>query len=305
MSETKIEWANYTFNPWWGCEKVSPGCTHCYAEAFAKRLGHRVWGREEQRRFFGDEHWNAPLRWDEAAWKAGERRRVFCASMADVFEDQPGLGSQRARLFQLVEQTPNLDWLLLSKRPENFASMVPVRWLDGWPRNAWAGVTAEDQERADLRVPLLLGTPAAVRFVSAEPLLGPVDLTRLHDDELGATWNALATGLLDWVIVGGESGAGARPCDLAWVRALRAQCVADGAACFVKQLGATPLADARNADGLRWQQLDPDHEHGDGYCVVRLADRKGGNPAEWPADLLVREFPSPRATGTRTPSGRG
>ena len=144
MAESSIEWVStpranggrapgYTFNPWWGCVEVSPGCAHCYARTFSKRVGSAKWGKDETRRFFGDSHWNEPRKWNAAAAEMGERRKVFCASMADVFEDRADLGSQRARLFALIEETPHLDWLLLTKRPQNVRSMVPLRWLDAWP----------------------------------------------------------------------------------------------------------------------------------------------------------------------------
>lgn len=174
---SKIEWTHHTFNPWWGCTRVSPGCEHCYAETFAKRTG-LGWGPRAPRRFFGEKHWSEPLRWNAAAVRAGERRRVFCASMADVFEDRPDipeLAAWRTRLWWLIDETPALDWLLLTKRPENWSRMVPPGWLESPRPNVWAMTTAEDQERADQRIPELLKIPAAVRGVSYEPALGAVD----------------------------------------------------------------------------------------------------------------------------------
>lgn len=173
---TAITWAHHTFNPWWGCFKISPGCTNCYAAAFDKRVGGDHWKALGDRRFFGDDHWSKPLRWDAAAARAGERHRVFCASMADVFEDRGDLVEHRTRLWRMINETPHLDWLLLTKRPENFLSFLP--WTaDGRPwSNVWLGVTAEDQEHADQRIPLLLRVPAAIRFVSYEPALGPLNL---------------------------------------------------------------------------------------------------------------------------------
>ncbi|HEY2512934.1 MAG TPA: DUF5131 family protein, partial [Polyangiaceae bacterium] len=117
VANSKIQWTDHTFNPWWGCQRVSPGCEHCYAEAFAKRTGHGVWGPTAQRRFFGEAHWKEPLKWNEAAKRSGQRARVFCASMADVFEDRWELEPHRARLAGLIRVTPHLDWLLLTKRP--------------------------------------------------------------------------------------------------------------------------------------------------------------------------------------------
>jgi protein gp37 len=175
--QTAIAWTDHTFNPWWGCTRVSPGCEHCYAETFAKRVGQDVWGKNADRRFFGDKHWAEPIKWNAKAAQSGRRERVFCASMADVFEDRPELAEHRARLFDLIMfETPWLDWQLLTKRPQNVLDMVPPRWLDahayygtnGWPANCWIGTTVEDQERADERIPWLLSIPAAVRFLSCE-----------------------------------------------------------------------------------------------------------------------------------------
>jgi protein gp37 len=222
---SKIEWTDYTFNPWWGCARVSPACLNCYAETFAHRLGMDLWGKRADRRFFGDKHWNEPLRWDRRAAREGVRRRVFCASMADVFEDNEALEAERLRLWSLIDETPHLDWLLLTKRPENITSMVPLGWMHGeWPRRVWAGTTVEDQRRAAERLPHLAMAPAAIRFVSAEPLLEAVDLR-------------LAEHGVSWLIGGGESGHGARPVHPDWARSLRDQAVEAGAAFLWKQWG--------------------------------------------------------------------
>jgi protein gp37 len=222
---TKIEWAHFTFNPWWGCARVSPACQHCYAEALAKRYGHGVWGKTAGRRFFGDDHWAEPLKWNRKAERAGVRYRVFCASMADVFEDRLDLESDRWRLWQLIEATPHLDWMLLTKRPENITWMVPVTWAVDWPANCWAGATAENQEWARLRLPHLLKVPAGVRFVSYEPALGPLDLSPI--EVLG----------LHLLIAGGESGHGARPAHPDWFRQARYLCQTAGLAFHFKQWG--------------------------------------------------------------------
>src|SRR5690606_14674702 len=129
--DSKIEWTHHTFNPWWGCAKVSPACKYCYAETWAKRIGSHVWGASAPSRFFTDKHWQDPLRWDAEAAERGERRRVFCASMADVFERRKELNEPRERLWKLIEETPHLDWLLLTKRPQNIALMAP--WGEDWP----------------------------------------------------------------------------------------------------------------------------------------------------------------------------
>jgi len=177
---SKIEWCDHTFSPWWGCTKVSDGCKNCYAEGVAKRFGNDCWGVNGKRRMMSEAYWRQPLKWNREAEAAGVRRRVFCASMADVFEDRPELIAPRQRLFELIDATPNLDWLLLTKRPENIKRLWPFRFYDeqfNWP-NIWIGTSIENQEMADQRIPELLKVQAKVRFLSCEPLLGPVDLER-------------------------------------------------------------------------------------------------------------------------------
>lgn len=220
--ESKIAWTDATFNPWWGCTKVSPGCVNCYAETFAKRTGHDIWGNAVGRRFFGDKHWADPLKWDAEAKAEGVRKRVFCASMADVFESNALLDDSRARLWTLMEKTPNLDWLLLTKRPENVRTMT---LSPGIPGNAWVGTSIENQEQADKRLPILLGVDAKIRWLSCEPLIGPV--------KLGSSLKGI-----QWVIVGGESGPGFRPMQLEWARSIMAECREHGVAFFMKQIAA-------------------------------------------------------------------
>lgn len=225
---SSIEWTHHTFNPWWGCARVSPACDHCYAETWAKRVGQAVWGAKAPRRFFSDSHWRDPIKWNSEARSDGTRRRVFCASMADVFERRAELNPWRKRLWQLIEQTPHLDWLLLTKRPQNIGGMTP--WERKWPNNIWLGTTVENQKFAELRLPHLLKHPAKVRFLSCEPLLGPIDLTG---------WIRPKAGLygIDWIIAGGESGPGARPMDPDWARSLRDQAMSNGVAFHFKQWG--------------------------------------------------------------------
>lgn len=285
MSEkTGIQWTDHTFNPWWGCTKISAGCANCYAETLAERFHPGAWGPRGQRHYFGDKHWGDPVRWNRAATKAGVRRRVFCSSMADVFEDhETAQGSARARLFALVEATPMLDWQLLTKRPENVRDMAPLRWLDGWPRNAWVGTSVENQSAADERIPALLDVPAAIRFLSVEPLLLPVDL--------GFYRVVTSERPIHWVIVGGESGQGARSCDVKWIRSVVQQCREAGVPCFTKQLGAEVHWNGCSGPGEHWP-ADTRHQVGGGFWRVRLRHAKGGDPLEWPDDLRVREFPS-------------
>lgn len=256
MSEkTGISWTDHTFNPWWGCTKVSPACTHCYAETFAKRVGQKVWGVDAERRFFGLEHWAEPLKWNRAAAKAGVRRRVFCASMADVFEDRDELHHSRAKLFDLIGATPHLDWLLLTKRPESVRKLWPAGFYvpsaTFWP-NLWLGTTMENQEYFDARLPHLLNIPAAVRFLSIEPMLGPIDLgfPFVSDNPIMVQHH------VDWVIAGGESGAGCRQADPEWFRSLRDQCEAVGVPFHFKQWGGrTPKANGCELDGREWKQF--------------------------------------------------
>jgi protein gp37 len=217
---SSIEWTTHTFNPWWGCTKVSDGCRHCYAEALSNRYGHSVWGAGKPRRLMSDAHWQAPLVWDADAKRTGRRARVFCASMADVFEEQAPPG-QLARLWDLIKLTPNLDWQLLTKRPHRIAESVPSDWAKGYS-NVWLGTSVEDH-RVINRVRELSAVPAVVRFLSVEPLLGPIRRLPLRG--------------IDWIIVGGESGPNARPIEAEWVFDIRRQCRTAGVAFFFKQWG--------------------------------------------------------------------
>ena len=237
MGETTIEWTatrnadgtvtpGYTWNPWIGCTRVSQGCVHCYAEALAKRYGKAEWGPTAQRVRTSDANWRKPLMWNRKAEHEGVRRRVFCASLADIFEDNGQLTDWRRDALDVMTQTPWLDWLLLTKRPENILDMVPDEWrtVGRWPRNVWAGTTIENQDVVIKRLSELIRVPARVRFLSCEPLLGPLDLSEWLD-------------FISWVIVGGESGPKARPMNPDWVRSIRGQCNGAGVAYFVKQMG--------------------------------------------------------------------
>ena len=224
---TKIEWAHKTFNGWVGCTKVSPACDHCYAEVWAKYSGMVKWGPGEPRRMTSPANWRKPLKWQLEAEQTGQRFRVFANSLADVFDGEVSI-SYREKLFGLAPQTPNLDWLFLSKRlhiaQQYMASAVVARLFDQLPPpNIWIGATVENRKMAELRIPLLRETSAAKRFLSVEPLLedlGVIDLTGI-----------------DWVICGGESGKGARPMHPDWARSLRDQCQAAGVPFFFKQWG--------------------------------------------------------------------
>ncbi len=260
-----IEWTTHTFNPWWGCTKVSPACANCYAKGLAKRFSPGLWGPDSRRRFFGAEHWNEPPCWNRRAKREGVRRRVFCGSMCDVLEQLPDrhpdrstMAAERYKLRKLIEATPHLDWLLLTKRPEMLLHIFGWSWISA-QSNVWAGTTVENQATADERIPHLLQVPARVRFLSMEPLLGPVNLSVAlscescgytqrdqHHPKYGHGDHALCDHGVDdpgpttvhWVIAGGESGPGARPMDPDWARSIRDQCQAAGVPFFFKQWGA-------------------------------------------------------------------
>jgi protein gp37 len=247
-----IAWTDHTFSPLWGCRKVSAGCANCYADAFAHRLGKDCFGNAP-RRTFGDAHWAAPRKWDAAAGKVGERARVFCGSMCDVLEDHPAWDGQRERLWALIRETPNLDWLLLTKRAHRLG-IIPRDVAE----MCWLGVTVEDQRAADERVPWLLDSPARVRFLSCEPLLGAVDLTRwMPSGYVGSCGGQDAFDCpISWVIAGSESGPRARPMGEEWVRGLRDQCVSAGTAFFFKQrLDKGRKVEMPLLDGRRWVEF--------------------------------------------------
>lgn len=269
MEQTKIEWTNTyldrpvlwkkelttvipgaSFNPWWGCEKVSPGCKHCYAENLSdKRLGYKNWGPGSERLKFMDKHWNEPLNWNSQCAKLGIRRKVFCASMADVFENNPSVVLERARLYELIQRTPFLDWLLLTKRPENIIGLMPFYWKT-FPENVWIGTTTENQQTYNLRVPILEQVPAVIHFLSMEPLLSAVDmqLERYHQ-------------ALDWVIVGGESGSKARPMEERWVQNILTQCEQYRVKFFFKQWGGQNKKEAgRELNGRFYNQMPGNYE---------------------------------------------
>lgn len=234
---SNIEWTHHTHNRWIGCTKVGPGCDNCYAAAWDARglQGQETrWGAHAARTLTSAANRRKPLAWDRAAKAAGERHRVFCASLADVFDNHESiLPEWRADLWVLIAATPNLDWMLLTKRPGNIAKMLPPDWGHGWP-NVWLGCTVVNQTEADRDIPKLLSVPAAVRFLSIEPLLEPVDLV---GDQPESGFKPWLDGI-HLVIVGGESGAHARvwPGLADAARSIRDQCKAAGVAFFMKQM---------------------------------------------------------------------
>lgn len=282
--ETNIEWADSTFNPWEGCTKVGPGCDHCYAETRNNRFNGGNWGPGAPRRRTSDANWQKPLKWHREADKFfaehGRRRRVFCASLADLFDNEV-YPPWRADLFRLIYETPNLDWLLLTKRIGNAAEMIDRAITSAhlktygsvpWPWNhVWLGATVVNQEEADRDIPKLLQTQAATRFISAEPLLGPINLNQLNPRDFAYELDALnpdanqgtfyESRWIDWVIAGGESGPGARPSHPDWFRSLRDQCRAAGTAFLFKQWGEWEVASDEN--GLKHGYFDSRVLYGD------------------------------------------
>ncbi len=254
---SKIEWTNHTFNPWWGCTKVSEACKFCYAEAWAKRVGQDIWGARAPRRFFSDEHWKAPLAWNREAEVLGIRIRVFCASMADVFERRADLNSARDKLWALVEATPHLDWLLLTKRPQLINHYAP--WTE-WPKNVWMGTTVENQKWAEQRLPELAKVKAAVRFISAEPLRSEIQISPW----LGNTIN--------WVITGGESGPNARPSSPSWFRSLMTQCMEAEVPFHFKQWGDWAPGQGINLPAARKKASTA----ADGTVMIRIGKKLAG-----------------------------
>jgi protein gp37 len=247
-TKTKIAWCDHTFNPWYGCRKIGAGCAHCYAEEWARRFGMVTWGRGAPRKRSSAAVWKKPLAWNAEAKRLGVRRRVFCASLADVF-DEAAPGEWRADLFALIRQTPNLDWLLLTKRifaAQNILlnAYPPAKPRKEWPpvldltwlENVWLGISISNQEEADRDIPKLMEIPARKLFLSCEPLLGPINLNHACQKyKHGITRGLLRQ--LDWVIVGGESGPMARPMAARWARSIRDQCAAANVPFFFKQWG--------------------------------------------------------------------
>lgn len=350
---SNIEWTEATWNPVVGCTRVSAGCDHCYAVQMTHRLekmgqakyaGLTVLNKQGDRHFNGrvrcvEEALEAPLKWRKP-------RRIFVNSMSDLFHrDVPFEFIDR--VLAVMALCPQHTFQILTKRPERMAEYLAMPWAeDGgrWLRavgplpgeclhmpmldirsplpNVWIGTSCEDQAAADERIPHLLRCPAAVRFISAEPLLGPIDLEQavtrgcpnggkcdidgstghrvIPDSTEGGMFIECACsrfGGIDWVIVGGESGGGARACSVEWIRSIVQQCGAAGVACFVKQLGALVREEIPHDDGLPARAIKLARQHGIGSLVTeviegRLRDPKGGDPSEWPEDLRVREWPA-------------
>lgn len=276
--KSNIEWTDATYNPWIGCTKVGPGCDHCYAERLSKRAGWVVWGPGQKRKRKSENTRDEPRRWNENPrlliedqWP-GRRPRVFCASLADVFDNEVP-DDWRADLWKMIRETPNLDWIIVTKRIGNAAKMLPPDWGAGYP-NVILVITVVNQEEADRDVPKLLRTPARRRGLSIEPILGAINLAvalrgyrhipisdvpgHVLNDMPGAQSFTEDCPRIDWVIVGGESGAEARPPHPRWIRDLRDQCSDAGVPFFFKQWGefgpvGHPKLDARHAVAMSGQ----------------------------------------------------
>lgn len=356
--DSAIGWTHHTWNSWLGCAKVSPGCKFCYAEKWAARNPEQfgVWGKNGKRIVRAEAGWNEVLAWDRAAARAGERHRVFAFSMADICEDWGGfpvdnrgnhlttchldgrlryvpwtgsgqritLDHIRERTFDLIQQTQNLDWLIVTKRPENLEAILPWtsehngEYRERFSPNVWVGVSVENREQAAKRIPILNRIPAAVRFVSAEPLLEYVDFDSymrgvcMECGGSGETYghyfsdNGLGTCEscrgkqedgsnlgLDWIIVGGESGGEARRFDLNWCRRI----VEDrNCPVYVKQMGSNPVTTFPHIDCRQGIKADP-IDNGS-LSAIRFEHKKGEDPSEWPEDLAAcREFPAARKPG--------
>lgn len=305
---TNIQWTDTTFNPWVGCTKISPACDNCYAESWAKRAGRDVWGNNPRQKttasYWGKARiWqkNAPRFFDEH----GRRRRVF-PSLCDPFDNQVP-DDWRAEFWNLIRECSNIDWQLLTKRPQNIAKMLPAFW-DEIKGNVWLGTTVEDQTRANINIPHLLQHDSAVRFLSCEPLLEPVDPTILDLNKvfglnpdpqgLDLVYDALRGQLnihpihgaepdwspLDWVIAGGESGPGARHMHPEWVRALRDLCAAAGVPFFFKQWGDWLPGEFGSPPEINFQDgswmdgnLLPDIDHAQDWCDDWANDKFEGH----------------------------
>jgi protein gp37 len=313
---TKIAWTEATMNPWIGCTHMSPGCENCYAEAsyfvnVQRGRGQELWGAKADRRPASEATWHEPHKWNRKAYERGHRMRVFCASLADVFEMREDLDVHRARLFDTIRRTPNLDWQILTKRMNMndimfllgramaALSKAPVEnvketadWIAAWisgrpPLNVWLGCTVEDQKRATQRGPQLLAMPAALRFLSMEPLLERVDV----EPALGRHgWASTSEARVDWIIVGGESGKDARPFDISWARDVVSAGAEAKCPVFVKQMGDNAVLQTPGSLPI---------------AVEGVTARKGGDTGEWPPDLVVRQMPiSPMGEALKKRIGR-
>lgn len=260
-SVTGIQWCDKTFSPWWGCTKVSPGCANCYAENMNLRFGGQHYKSGIPRAIASNAVWSEPFKWNRSAARIGVRPRVFCASMCDLL-DQETPFLWRGLAWEVIKACDALDWLVLTKRHGSLDE-VPTRPDGSAFDHVWLGVSVENRRAVRDRVPALLNTPAALRFLSVEPLIESV-ASELHE----------YIRYLDWIILGGESGPGARFCSASWFAPIIEECARHRVPVFVKQMGSA------------WAQ---EHRaHG-------VTSKKGDDPAEWPDSIRVRQWPTSRA----------
>jgi protein gp37 len=253
MKNSSISWTDHTFNIVWGCDEVSPACDHCYARALAHRWGIDVWGKNPRKTMSLD-YWRQPAKWNAAAERAGKAAWVFCSSMCDIFEVHPTVEGELVKLWPLIREMPFLQWLLLSKRYAQIRKKLPENFRADYP-NAHVGVTVESQE-------YVYRITDQVEWISAEPLLGPIDLLKDHRGRPRQLPESLR-----WVIVGGESGAGAREMKMEWVRDLQRQCQELGLVFHFKQTG-------------EWLARE-----------IGLRNRHGKDKKEWGRRPLLRNLP--------------
>jgi protein gp37 len=267
---SNIEWTESSWNPWHGCIKVSAGCKNCYM--FTEK---RMYGQDPEKVVRSKTKFDDPLKWVRRFEAKGVPIPKFCftCSWSDFFIAEAD--AWRPEAWDIIRQTPQITYQILTKRIERAAECLPADWGEGYP-NVWLGISAENQATADKRIPALLKTPAKLRWISAEPLLERIDLERTganlhgHCGQVCEDCGPDDFPTIDWVVVGGESGPEARPCQLDWIRDVIHQCQDATVPVFVKQLGSAALAVEK---------------------LAKIESRKGGNPAEWPEDLRVRQYP--------------
>lgn len=290
-----IIWCHFSWNPWVGCTKVSPACDHCYAEGWAKRSGMVQWGADAERRRTSENNWKQPSKWNAEAERLGTQYRVFSASLADIFDNEVP-EQWRADFWALVRECSNLTFLIVTKRIGNAKNMLPADWGDGYP-NVWLGATVCNQMEADRDIQKLLAVPAVVRFLSIEPLLGEINLRQNLPDERMLLWYRPMIGMLDWIIVGGESGHGARPMHPDWVRSLRDQCGSAKKPFFFKQWGEwLPDSQSRRVmsddEAMKYPCISLDC-HEEGHSAFKVGKAKSGrllDGKEW------NEYPDIKGT---------
>lgn len=293
---SSIEWTDHTFNAWEGCTVVSPACDHCYAEVRNKRFnGGKNWGAKANRLGRSEGYWRQPYKWDLKA-KINGRAKVFCSSLSDVFDNHKSIKQEwRDRLWKTIRETPNLDWQLLTKRPQNIKKYLPDDWGDGYD-NVWLGVTVENQEEANRRIPILHSVSCKLRFLSCEPLLGELDLEypeAIFPDgpehccsghECGCMGRPTEPPLIygiDWVIAGGESGPNSRPTNPKWFDILKSDCENWKIPFFFKQWGDWFPYGGIDAEGnqnsvTKGEKIGFWHEWPNGFSV-KIGKKKAGS----------------------------